>query len=89
LEIKHYKEKRQFVLLVEGHTALVDYVLKNEVMYLTHSEVPVQLRGKGVGKKLVLQTFEKLTEEGYKAVAICSYIKLVAKRSDVWKNIIS
>lgn len=89
MEIVHNKERRHYVLLVDGHVARVDYVLKNDLMYLTHSEVPVSLRGQGIGKKLVLLTFEKLTEEGYKAIAVCSYIKLIAQRSDVWRNIIS
>ena len=57
-------------------------------MYLTHSEVPYQLRGRGIGKVLVKKTFEKLTEEGYRAVAVCSYIKAVKNRDSHWKEII-
>jgi predicted GNAT family acetyltransferase len=57
-------------------------------MYLVHSEVPYQLRGRGIGKELVLKTFEKLTEEGYKAVAICTYIKAIKNRDPKWKEII-
>ncbi|WP_290682533.1 GNAT family N-acetyltransferase [Kordia sp.] len=57
-------------------------------MYLVHSEVPYNLRGQGIGKVLVEKTFEKLTDEGYKAIAICSYVKAVAKRSEKWKTII-
>ena len=57
-------------------------------MYLVHSEVPYNLRGQGIGKILVEKTFEKLTEEGYKAVAVCSYIQAVAKQSKKWNTII-
>jgi predicted GNAT family acetyltransferase len=68
--------------------AKVTYQLRNDKMYLVHSEVPYNLRGQGIGKVLVEKTFEKLTNEGYKAVAMCSYIKTVAKRSEKWQNII-
>lgn len=88
LDIIHQKEQNRFVLNIDGAIAKVDYQIKNDKMYLVHSEVPESLRGQGIGKKLVLQTFEKLTQEGYTAVAICRYIKSVAQRSDVWKNII-
>jgi hypothetical protein len=37
---------------------------------------------------VVEKTFEQLTKGGYKAVAVCSYIKAVAKRSEHWKTII-
>ena len=39
-------------------------------------------------KRVVEKAFEKLTEEGYKAVAVCSYVKLMASRSKKWSTII-
>lgn len=57
-------------------------------MYLAHSEVPYNLRGQGIGKVLVEKTFEKLTEENYLAVAVCSYVKMIKNRSDHWSTII-
>lgn len=50
--------------------------------------MPYNLRGQGIGKVLVEKTFEQLTKEGYKAVAVCTYIKAVARRSDKWSKII-
>jgi predicted GNAT family acetyltransferase/glutaredoxin len=78
LEIQHDKKNKKYTLNINGEEALVEYVIKKkDKMYLVHSEVPYNLRGKGIGKELVLKTFEKLTEEGYKAVAVCSYIKTI------------
>ena len=88
LDIKHDKDHSRFTLNINGELAKVDYTLKDNKMYLVHSEVPYNLRGQGIGKILVEKTFEKLTEEDYKAVAVCSYIKAVAKRSDTWNKII-
>lgn len=88
MNVIHQKEKNRFVLQINNQLAKVDYVIKDKKMYLTHSEVPIALRGKGIGKELVLQTFTLLTKEGYQAVAVCSYIKAIAQRSPEWKNII-
>ncbi len=87
-EIIHDKENKRFSMKINGQTAKVDYSLRNEKMYLVYSEVPYNLRGQGIGKELVEKTFEKLTKEGYSAVAVCSYIRAVAKRSSKWKSII-
>lgn len=87
-EIIHDKENKRFSMKINGQTAKVDYSLRNEKMYLVYSEVPYNLRGQGIGKVLVEKTFEKLTEEGYSAIAVCSYIKAVAKRSSKWNSII-
>jgi predicted GNAT family acetyltransferase len=88
LELVHDEAQQQLVMDINGEQAKVEYQVKNDVLYLIHSEVPYALRGKGIGKVLVEKTFEKLTEEGHKAVAICSYIKAVASRSEKWKQII-
>lgn len=86
LKIKHDLENQRFTLDINGEIAKVDYQLRDNKMYLIHSEVPYNLRGQGIGKILVEKTFEQLTKEGYKAVAICSYIKAIAFRSDTWKT---
>ena len=88
LNIIHDKENKRFTLDINGEIAKIEYSIKNNKMYLIHSEVPYNLRGQGIGKVLVEKTFEQLTREGYKAVAICSYIKAVASRSVKWRNII-
>jgi len=88
LNILHDKEKQRFTLDVNGELAKVEYQIKDEKMYLVHSEVPYNLRGQGIGKVLVEKTFEKLTEEGYEGVAVCSFIKAVKNRSPHWKEII-
>lgn len=88
LEIKHDKEAQKFTMDINGEQARVEYNLRDGKMYLVYSEVPYHLRGRGIGKELVLKTFEKLTDEGYKAVAVCTYIKAVKNRHSKWAAII-
>ncbi|NKI26057.1 N-acetyltransferase [Arenibacter sp. 6A1] len=88
MEIQHDKENHQYKMPLEDSFATVDYSLSQGKMFLTYSEVPVHLRSKGYGKILVEKTFEKLTEEGYKAVAVCSYVDKIARSSKKWNAII-
>jgi predicted GNAT family acetyltransferase/glutaredoxin len=88
LAIVHDRENMRFTLDINGEIAKVDYILRDNKMYLTHSEAPYNLRGLGIGKVLVEKTFEKLTEEKYTAVATCSFIKAVKNRSESWQTII-
>lgn len=86
LDIVHEKENRRFTLDINGEMAKVAYNIRDGKMYLNHSEVPYNLRGQGIGKVLVEKTFEQLTKEGYTAVAICSYIRAIAQRSEHWNT---
>ena len=88
LTLRHEKDNNRFTMSINDEIAKVVYQLRDDKMYLTYSEVPYTLRGKGYGKELVERTFEQLTKEGYTAVAVCSYIKAVARRSEKWKSII-
>lgn len=89
MKIIHQEEQNRYVLPLEnGLEAYVSYQKKGNILHLVYSEVPSEMRGKGVGKKLIIQTFEKLTEEGYQAIAGCSYIKAIANRDPKWSMLI-
>lgn len=62
LELQHYPELKLFVMKVGDDFAKIEYTEKENCYYLTHSEVPEHLRGKGIGKALVEKTFDYLHE---------------------------
>jgi len=82
LPLIHDIHSRQFIMDINGENAHVEYTLEDGQMFLVHSEVPFNLRGQGIGKVLVEKSFEQLTKEGFQAVAVCSFIKAIAKRSE-------
>ena len=85
----HDKVDQRFILILDNNIeAYVSYKLKSDEMDLVYSFVPSEIRGQGIGKELVEQTFVLLTKEGFKAKAICSYIKKIALSSSKWKTII-
>lgn len=56
LPIIHDIENQQYTLNINGEIARVEYSLKDDRMYLLHSEIPFNLRGQGIGKVLVEKT---------------------------------
>lgn len=87
--IIHNKNKQQFEMhLQDGLIAFVTYTQKGDHLSLTYSEVPAKFRGQGIGKQLVLNTFEAIKAEGLTATAYCSYVKAIAKQTEDYKNII-
>jgi len=76
----HYPDKSQFTLDWNGHTAWIDYDVRDDVWYLLHAEVPAALRGQGVGQVLVEKTYAYLREHGIASVPVCSYIQALVKR---------
>jgi predicted GNAT family acetyltransferase len=76
----HNSDNHQFLLDWDGHTAWVDYDIRDNAWYLLHAEVPAALRGQGVGQVLVEKTYAYLREHGIASVPVCSYIQALVKR---------
>lgn len=67
--------------------AVADYQIENGRMLFTHTEVPVEFRGKGIAEKLVLTGFAHARERGLKIVPICSYVAAVLKRHPEYQDL--
>ena len=77
-----------FELLVDDHRAFIDYQQRGDKVFLLHTEVPVELEGKGVASTLVEKVFKQLEADGLKIVPYCSYIKMFIKRHPEWERLL-
>ncbi len=74
-------EKKRFELDIEGKIAFVDYMIsKQQIIYLTHTEVPVGLEGKGVGSVLVKKVLEHVAASNLKMAPLCPFVAAYLKR---------
>jgi predicted GNAT family acetyltransferase len=72
--VRQNKDKGRFELMVDGHLAVADYLIDEDRMIFTHTEVPEALRGGGIAGKLVSFALETARKEGLKVVPQCSYV---------------
>ena len=57
-----------------GHTAVAYYQLAAGVITFTHTEVPPELGGRGIGSELVRGALEAARAQGLKVVAKCPFV---------------
>jgi predicted GNAT family acetyltransferase len=74
-KINNNAAQHRFELEVEGHLAAAYYERDGNVITFTHTEVPPELGGKGVGSTLVKGALEQVRAEGLKVVAECPFVK--------------
>lgn len=77
----------RFEISLDGKMAVADYQINNGRMLFTHTEVPIEFRGKGIAEKLVLAGFAYARERGLKIVPICSYVGTVLKRHPEYQDL--
>ncbi len=84
------QEKKRFELEVEGKIAYIEFIKNNEdIMFLTHTEVPRGLEGKGVGSAIVSKTLDYIQENRYTLAPLCPFIAAYVKRHPERKEILA
>ncbi len=74
------KEAKQYQFLVDGYTAKVEYILAEDKIFLTHTEVPKPLGGRGLGSILVKSVLEEIKKRELTLVPLCPFVALYIKR---------
>jgi len=64
----------RFEMNVEGYIAAAYYELSDGVITFTHTEVPKELGGRGIGSQLAKAVLEQARAKGLKVVAQCPFV---------------
>lgn len=84
------QDKKRFELEVENKIAYIEYILTNEnIIFLTHTEVPTSLEGKGVGSAIVSKTLDYIKEKEYTLAPLCPFVAAYVKRHPERKEILA
>ena len=88
-EVNDNPEKSQFEMIVDGHTALAAYRLKPGMITFTHTEVPKELGGRGIGSQLARGALDQSRERGLKVVPLCPFIKAYIEKHPEYADLLS
>jgi predicted GNAT family acetyltransferase len=67
-------EAQRFELKVGDHLAMAYYTLAPGIVTFTHTEVPKELSGQGIGTRLARFALEQVRARGLKVVPKCPFI---------------
>lgn len=74
-KVRHRPQSKRFELVLDGHLNKVDYQLRKGHLILVHTEVALELEGKGVGSSMAEYAFDYARREGLKIIPLCPFIK--------------
>ena len=88
MQITNNEEKKQYELLIDDNLAKIEYIIAQGTIYLTHTEVPRELEGKGIGSKLVLFALEDIKQQELTLVPLCPFVAAYIKRHPEWRDLV-
>jgi len=81
-------EAKQYEFHIDGLIPRIEYIKAQNKIFLTHTEVPIQLEGKGVGTSLVKQVLEDIKKKELTLVPLCPFVALYLKRHPEWRKLV-
>jgi predicted GNAT family acetyltransferase len=82
-------EEQQFELVVDGRTAFAAYQRDGNVIEFTHTEVPPELQGRGVGSALARGALDAARTEHAEVVPLCPFIASFIRRHPGYLDLVS
>ncbi|SFU18795.1 N-acetyltransferase [Pseudomonas marincola] len=73
----------------DGASGQLIYRKEGQTLYLTHTEVPANRRGEGLGAILMEHCLEAIEKLGYKVVPVCSYTRVYLIRAKRWAHLLA
>ncbi len=80
VRVTHNQATHRFEAEVDGGTAVVSYDLRGNDVSFTHTEVPEQSRGGGVGDELARVALSWAGESGLNVIPQCPFIAAYMRR---------
>ncbi len=79
----------QYEFHIDGLVPRIEYIKTRDKIFLTHTEVPVALEGKGLGFALVKAVLEEVERLKLPMVPLCPFVAAYLKRHPEWKRIVA
>lgn len=73
--VTNNEASNRFELEANGAIALAAYSRNGDTLTFTHTEVPEELEGQGIGTSLIEGALGQVREQGLKIVPICSFVR--------------
>jgi uncharacterized protein len=74
-EVRDNPASHRFEMDTEAGVAIATYRRSGKVLKLIHTEVPTELRGKGVGSTLAKGALDLIRKNGDTVVPLCDFVR--------------
>ena len=89
MAVRNNTQSHRYELEVDGSLAKAWYRENGNVIIFTHTDVPKELTGRGVGTQLAKGALDAVRAAGQKVVALCPFIAAYVKRHHEYDDLLT
>lgn len=87
-EVIHNHEDRRFEIAIDGHQAMLSYMLNGNRIIFTHTSVPPAIEGRGLGSKLVETGLDYAREHGLRVRSTCWFVSKYIRHNPEYQDLL-
>lgn len=88
IAVTHNPEEHRFELALDGHLAVLDYIMMDDIIVFTHTGVPTEIEGGYVGVKLAQTGLEYAREKGLWVRSKCWFVSKYLRRHPEYQDLV-
>ena len=88
MNVRNNATESRFEMEVDGHQAVADYELEGKTMTFTHTGVPKELGGRGVGTELVKGALDHARKNNLRVVPLCSFVARYIEKNPEYGDLV-
>ncbi len=87
--VRENRSEQEFVLDVAGHRAVAAYQLEGDTIVFTHTVVPPEIEGRGVGSRLIRAALDAARDRGLKVVPQCPFVRAYIEKHPEMRDLLA
>lgn len=87
-QLRDNRAEQEFTLEVDGQIAVAAYQREGGVIVFTHTQVPPEIEGRGVGSKLIRGALDSARDQGLRVVPQCPFVKAFIDRHPGYRDLL-
>lgn len=87
IQIVHQPKDHRFIIEIENKVAYIEYEKSKNVLDLTHTIVPREMGGQGLGTQLVKYALAYARVEHLKVIPTCSFVAALMDKHVVYQDL--
>ena len=87
--VRDNRAEAEFELVVGGQKAVAAYQMEGDTIVFTHTIVPPELEGRGVGSKLIRGALDMVRDRGLKVVPQCTFVRAYMQKHPETRDLLA
>jgi uncharacterized protein len=88
-QVRDNRAEQEFALETEGGRAVAAYQREGDRVVFTHTVVPAELEGRGIGSRLVRGALDLVRDQGLKVVPQCAFVRAYIQRHPEYRDLLA